>query len=218
MRLSGNTDIASVAPSFAKDVVRIREMTSAGFVVGLQIKWAGPAHWHNEFDPEWAETYQKRNYFISDPIFYYARLYEGARRWSEVPFPDVGSVQKKGAKFGLNYGVIIPKKHQRVMSFLSVGKSEREFTDDEIDELSAMLDRWISELGSIEEVPEISLAVLRLMKQGMGQAAIAKELEIAESTVKQRVKKAMAILNAKTRTEAVAKAIQAGLLDTIDGG
>ena len=218
MRLSGNTDIASVAPSFERDVVRIREMTTAGFVVGLQIKWAGPAHWHNEFDPEWAETYQKRNYFISDPIFYYARLYEGARRWSEVPFPDVGSVQKKGAKFGLNYGVIIPKKHQRVMSFLSVGNSDREFSDDEINEFSEMLDRWISELGSIEEVPEISLAVLRLMKQGMGQAAIAKELEIAESTVKQRVKKAMAILNAKTRTEAVAKAIQAGLLDTIDGG
>jgi len=168
-------------------------------------------------DPEWAETYQKRNYFISDPIFYYARLYEGARRWSEVPFPDVGSIQKKGAKFGLKYGAIIPKKHQRVMSFLSVGNSEREFTDDELVELSAMLDRWIAELGSIEDVPEISLAVLRLMKDGMGQAAIAKELGIAESTVKQRVKKAMVILNARTRTEAVAKAIQAGLLDTIEG-
>ena len=217
MRLNGNTDIASVAPSFAKDVVRIRELSAAGFVVGLQIKWAGPAHWHNEFDPEWAETYQKRNYFISDPIFYYARLYEGARRWSEVPFPDVGSIQKKGAKFGLKYGAIIPKKHQRVMSFLSVGNSEREFTDDELVELSAMLDRWIAELGSIEDVPEISLAVLRLMKDGMGQAAIAKELDIAESTVKQRVKKAMVILNARTRTEAVAKAIQAGLLDTIEG-
>ena len=217
MRLNGNTDIASVAPSFAKDVVRIRELSAAGFVVGLQIKWAGPAHWHNEFDPEWAETYQKRNYFISDPIFYYARLYEGARRWSEVPFPDVGSIQKKGAKFGLKYGAIIPKKHQRVMSFLSVGNSEREFTDDELVELSAMLDRWIAELGSIEDVPEISLAVLRLMKDGMGQAAIAKELGIAESTVKQRVKKAMVILNARTRTEAVAKAIQAGLLDTIEG-
>ena len=116
-----------------------------------------------------------------------------------------------------NYGVIIPKKHQRVMSFLSVGNSEREFTESEIEELSAMLDRWISELGATDEVPEISLAVLRLMKQGMGQSAIAKELDIAESTVKQRVKKAMVILNAKTRTEAVAKAIQAGLLDTIDG-
>lgn len=216
MRLKGNTDIASVVPSFTPDVARIRELTTAGFVVGLQIKWAGPAHWHNEFDSEWAETYQNKNYFVSDPIFYYARLYEGARRWSEVPFPDVGKIQKKGAKFGLRFGVIIPKKHQRVMSFLSVGHSEREFTEIEIQELSDMLDRWISELGSLEEIPEISLDVLRLMKQGMGQAAIAQELDIAESTVKQRVKKAMVILNAKTRTEAVAKAIQSGLLDTID--
>ena len=67
--------------------------------------------------------------------------------------------------------------------------------------------------GLIEALSERELEVLGLMAQGASNQAIAKQLVITVGTVKSHVNHILRKLDAHNRTEAVARARQAGLLD-----
>jgi len=58
------------------------------------------------------------------------------------------------------------------------------------------------------------IELLQLMASGMSNKAIAEELHIGENTVKYHLKNIMQKLEVQNRTEAVARAMRIGLLDT----
>lgn len=66
----------------------------------------------------------------------------------------------------------------------------------------------------VESLTERKIELLRLVAQGMSNKAIAQRLSVSENTVKYHMRNILQRLRAQNRTEAVAQAIRAGLLDS----
>lgn len=200
--------LLSRVPDIESDLSGIRALAPSGFVIALNMGWGGPELLHSEFPEEWRTIYEEKNYFMTDPVFYWTLVNKGHRRWSEVGLPDPRKVGEKAKKYGLNYGVAFSKRVHGRRSFMSAARADREFTDDEISQLDSYFTKW---MDFVSERPDLSvgeLQVLRCLYDGFGQAKTAEKLGIAEATVSKRARSAMKKLKAATRTEAVTKAAE----------
>lgn len=200
--------LVSKVPGIENDLVRVREIAPSGFVLALNLGWVGPEFLHSEYPLTWREIYEDRNYFMADPVFFWTLNNTGFKRWSEVGYPDPRGIAKKAKEHGLCYGAVFAEKIGRKKSFFSAGRADREFSVGEVHELQAFFKGW---LKVVAERPELSLGqiqVLKCLRDGMSSSQIAAELEVSESTVKQRCQAVMKKFNASTRHEAVAIAVE----------
>lgn len=106
--------------------------------------------------------------------------------------------------FKLNYGAVFSRKCNFKRSFLTISRPDRELTDTEMEIIGEKFDVWVDMIVGNTELTDGELDVLRGLKDGLGRSAIADQLGISESAVKQRAQKACVKLGAKTRTQAVA--------------
>jgi DNA-binding NarL/FixJ family response regulator len=66
---------------------------------------------------------------------------------------------------------------------------------------------------SVDSLTQREMGILPLLSEGMSNKAIAQRLSISENTVKYHIKNILQKLGVQNRTEAVTRAISAGLLD-----
>ncbi len=81
--------------------------------------------------------------------------------------------------------------------------------------IDASVAGMLAEVNTGKEAPKITQRerdVLRLLSQGMSNEEIGREIFISPETVRTHLRKAMAKLGAKTRTEAVASALRLSLI------
>lgn len=195
-------------PNFGDEIAELHHLAPTGWIMGFNLTYQGPEHLFNAYPEQWRQIYQDRNYFFADPIARWTIENEGWTRWSMVPrhaedMPFMHAAQQ----FKLNYGVAISRKTDLKRSFLTLSHPKREFTDDEIITVVTKFNLWTDLVLNRASLTSAELAVLECLRDGLGQAAIAEKLSIAEATVKQRAQKACSKLGAKTRTQAVAIAV-----------
>ena len=200
-------------PNFDRELTRLRQIAPAGFFLGFGVTFRGPEHLHNEYPEGWPDLYQRKQYYVADPVLIWTFTNEGYRRWSELRMPDVRGVMRHAAKFGLVHGATFSRASRGRRSFLSLARSDREITDAELEEIEAKFPGWVEIVMGRVSLTQGELDVLRCLRDGLGQRDIAATLEIAESTVKQRAQKACAKLGAANRTQAVAIAMQRQYFD-----
>lgn len=195
-------------PNFGEEIAELHRMAPSGWILGFNLTYMGPEHLFNAYPEKWRQIYEDRNYFFADPIARWTIEGEGWTRWSAVPKrPEDMPFMHAAQQFKLNYGVAISRKTDLKRSFLTLSHPSREFTDDEIITLSTKFNLWTDLVLNRASLTSAELAVLECLRDGLGQAAIAERLGIAEATVKQRAQKACSKLGAKTRTQAVAIAV-----------
>ena len=199
--------ISALIPNYDKEVGRIQAIAPVGFVIAFNVTFRGPEHLHQAYPPDWVAHYQKRNYIFLDPVIFWGFANQGDMRWSAIRTPDLRGIMNEARNYGLNYGAVFSRKRGDKRSRLSVVRADRELTDTEIEVLAAKFDSWVDMVVGGEPLTEAELDVLRGLKNGLGQAEIAENLNISESAVKQRCLRACAKLHAKTRTQAVAIAV-----------
>lgn len=200
--------LISRIPDLEKDLEHIREIATAGFVLAVNLGWAGPEFLHSEYPDRWRKIYEDRNYFMTDPVFFWTLRNTGHKRWSEVGYPDPRGINKKAKKFGLCFGAVFCQKAEGKKSFFSAGRPDREFTETEMEQLEKYFLKWIQ---FVAERPELTLGELQTMKclsEGLTQAQTAEALKVSESTVKKRAQSVMKKFKASTRAEAVSIAVE----------
>jgi len=205
--------LAQIIPDFDDGLATIREIAPAGFVLAFNINWSGPEHLHSEFPAAWKELYERKNYFVADPIFYWTLVSRGRKRWSEIALPDVAGVLNAAKEHGMHYGGVFSERRGGRRSFLTVARSDRELEEPEMVALSELFKSWTDVLTNRPDLSEGELGVLACLRDGMAQSDIATKLKISESTVKQRARRAMSKLGATTRTQAVALAVAKNYFD-----
>lgn len=205
--------LAKIIPDFEDGLATIREIAPAGFVLAFNINWSGPEHLHSEFPAAWKELYERKNYFVADPIFYWTLVSRGRKRWSEIALPDVAGVLDSAKKHGMEYGAVFSERKDGRRSFLTAARSDRELEEPEMAALEDIFKSWVEVLTNRPELSEGELSVLACLRDGMAQGDIASALKISESTVKQRARRAMSKLGAATRTQAVALAVAKNYFD-----
>ena len=203
--MSGRAEINAI-------LARMRKLAPSGYFVGMHIRFAAPLMQFQTYPKGWSDHYSANAYALRDPTIAWGFSTTGATRWSTMPIPDPFGIMKDAASFGLTYGITVscgPIKSRTISSF---AHNAREFTDDEIETISA----YVRRLHDITEPPEsltkAQQEALRCIAEGDRHAAAAAKLGITESAFKARLISARERLMAKTTAEALQRAKEYRLL------
>jgi len=192
------SDIAFLAPS--------------GYYIGLHIRFTSPLITMNTYPPEWVRQYTQSGFALRDPVVAWGFGDAGPSRWSEITIPDTFGIMAQAATHGLKYGVVVPAGELNSRTIGSVARSDREFSDVEIE----LISHHIKHLHELTQPPRrltrSQSEALRLVAEGDRYNVAAKKLGISESALKARLSTARDRLSARTTAEAVQRAIDYGLL------
>ena len=183
-----------------------------GYYLGLHIRFAAPLIQHQTYPSEWSDFYSANAYALRDPTIAWGFSTTGACRWSALPIPDPFNILKDAADYGLVFGLTVsfgPISSRTIGSF---ARSDREFTDDEIAEISATVRRLHEITEPPESLTKAQKEALRCIAEGDRHAAAAAKLGITESAFKARLISVRERLMARTTAEALQRAKEYRLL------
>ncbi|MEM9523253.1 MAG: autoinducer binding domain-containing protein [Pseudomonadota bacterium] len=185
-------------------------LSPAGHYIALRVGYAYPLMEHNTLPEPWVRRYTQMGFMLHDPVMHWLYEFKGAIRWSRLRLPDPRNILQQAADFGLRYGVAISHVSsgpdgQR--SFGSFARSDREFEEFEIRQLTAKLVQMHDKATPSVQLSYAELEVLSLVRDGLLQKEIAYELGISEGAIKQRLKNAKLKLGARTSSQAISVAV-----------
>lgn len=204
-------DPKTLLPGFLTEADRISQIANAGWIFAHRYSWGGPQALHSRFPDEWQRLYSENQYHTADPIIWWISAPQlsgtATKRWSKIPkLGDPRKVMAHASIFGLKYGMSSTRttKYIGERSFISACRSDREFTDDEMDIINTYFSYWFDYIENTKPtITDAEAEVLRLLSDGVGQAEIAQALQISESAVKKRINSALARLSATNRHHAI---------------
>lgn len=183
-----------------------------GFAVGLHIRFATPLIYHSRYPAAWVEYYNANSYYLRDPMVFWGIGTTGTRRWSEIPLPDPFGLLKKAAAHGMNYGAVSSYGPITSRSMAGMCRSDREFTEAEMDVLADITARLHIAAKPPSELTKAQIEALECIANGDRHTAAAAKLGISESAFKARLTSARVRLEARTTSEALRKAREYRLL------
>jgi len=194
---------------------RLSDLCPGGFLVAIRMGFFFPVYEKNLLPAKWAERYSSRGYMVADPVLRWCYENTGTKRWSGITYDDPRGVMTQarlhGLKFGLAASCVDPDDATQ-RSFGTFIQNDREFTDQEIVEISELLEDVHIELLPPKNLTKAELEALRMVKNGLLMKEIANLLGVSEGAVKLRLKNAKAKLRAKTSTHAATMATSFGLI------
>lgn len=202
----------SVAEITTPILRRLSAISPMGYAIGLHIRFAAPILTFFSYPDAWLAHYTANAYGLRDPLIGWGLANAGVVRWSALPVPDPFGIMAEAGQFGLRFGAAISCGPIASRSIAGFARSDREFTDAEIEALRAN----VQELHDLTEPPAAltrsQTEALRLIGDGHRYAAAAKSLGISESALKARLNAARTRLMARTLAEAVQRAKEFRLL------
>jgi len=181
-------------------------LATAGYFVGLHIRFTSPLMTFQTYDPKWIDHYSENGFVLRDPTIAWGFSRNGNIRWSDPELPDPFHLFPTARKFGLNYGVTISHGPIKSRTIASFARDDREFLDKEIDRLAAVVRRLHDVTEPPEELTRAQSEALRCIAGGDRHAAAANKLGISESALKARIASARVRLMARTTAEAIQRA------------
>ncbi len=191
---------------------KLDQLAPMGYTVGLHIRFASPLVYKSSYPSEWVDHYNSHSYYLRDPLVFWGVGVEGTTRWSHIPLPDPFSVMKKAASYGLAYGAVSSYGPITSRSIVGIARSDREFTDEEIDQLRELTVQLHIEAKPPSELTKAQIEALQCVANGDRHTAAAAKLGISESAFKARLQSARLRLEARTTSEAIRKAREFRLL------
>ncbi len=164
------------------------------------------------YNRAWIDRYTAQAYAMRDPMTAWGFSTEGVSRWSEVGLPDPFGIMTEAADHGLKFGVQVSCGPIASRTIGSAGRSDREFTETEMQQIANIIRRMHDMTEPPENLTQAQVEALRLIAAGDRHAAAAAKLNISESALKARLTSARQRLMARTTAEAIQRAKDARLL------
>lgn len=187
-------------------LARLRKLAPMGYYVGAHIRFAAPVMQFQTYPQDWIEYYASNAFALRDPTIAWGFSTTGAVRWSAMPIPDPFGILADAASFGLKYGVAVSCGPLKSRTIAGCAHDTREFTNDEIEMISALVRRLHDMTEPPESLTKAQQEALRCIAEGDRHAAAAAKLGITESAFKARLISARERLMAKTTAEALQRA------------
>lgn len=198
--------------SIAMLLERLDQLAPMGYTVGLHIRFATPLVYKSSYPPAWVDHYNSHSYYLRDPLVFWGVGVEGTTRWSSIPLPDPFGVMKKAASHGLKYGAVSSYGPITSRSIVGIGRSDREFDEEELARLKELTIQLHIEAKPPSELTKAQIEALQCLANGDRHAEAAEKLGISESAFKARLLSARVRLEARTTSEAIRKAREYRLL------
>jgi LuxR family transcriptional regulator len=193
----------------------IAQIAPAGYYLALRIGFAFPMEEVNAYPPAWISHYTSQRYMLFDPTMRWAYANIGAIRWYDLVADDPRKIIMQAANFGMRFGVtiaVLDQEDASERSFASFARSDRDFSELEVQLLHAYVTRRHKEMARPTNLTNAELEALGMVKNGKRLKEIAFELSVSQGAVKQRLRNAKVKLGANTSTQAAALANQFGLI------
>lgn len=116
-------------------IEEIEAFCPAGFAIGFHVKFTAPAFFLQSYPNAWNEYYARQGFLIADPVVNWSYSNTGAIRWSELEGMDPAGVLPQAREHGLIYGLAAGIMEGGTRSICGLCRSDREFTDTEIEHL-----------------------------------------------------------------------------------
>ena len=197
---------------FDRELRKLERHADAGYFVALHIRFTSPLMSFQTYDQAWTDHYTDNGYVLRDPMTAWAFSTTGWIRWSDPELHDPYGIFDEARRFGLHYGVTISTGPIGSRTIASLARTDREFTDAEIEEIREVA----LHLHEITDPPENLTAAqteaLKCIAGGDRHEAAAAKLGISVSALKARLNSARQRLMARTTAEAIQRAKDYGLL------
>lgn len=205
-----------VAPTHLPDYADHRALFTsvgvAGFSLLLNFSRQGPEYLDSTFPTAWQEEYDSGHYYFKDPVLLWSLAKTGDKRWSAVPLPDALRVMKRARSYGLNFGAAFVRTEGKNRSLLSIARSDRELTDDEMILLAESFDTLLRHARNDRTLTLKELEALQCLANDMTLDGAARHLGVSTAAIKARLSAARQRLGAETNYHAVAVAMRAKLI------
>lgn len=185
---------------------RLQKLATAGYFIAFHIRFAAPLMQFQTYPRSWSDHYAQNGYALRDPVIAWGFSATGSCRWSVLPVPDPFGILRDAADHGLRYGLTVSCGEMTSRTISSFAHVSREFTDAEVETISAMIRRLHDLLKPPESLTKAQVEALRCIAEGDRYAAAAAKLGISESAFKARLISARERLDARTTAEALQRA------------
>lgn len=197
---------------FDRELKKLDPYAQAGYYLAFHIRFSSPLLFFHTYHPAWVQRYTEKGYVLRDPAVAWAFATSGATRWSDQKIPDPFGIFAEARNYGLRYGITISHGPLVSRTVANLARSDREFTDQEIEKLSTIIAELHRMCEPQTELTYAQLEALRCIADGMRHAAAANRLGISESALKLRLSSAREKLMARTTAEAIQRAKDTNLL------
>ncbi|MER2508564.1 MAG: autoinducer binding domain-containing protein [Amaricoccus sp.] len=192
-----------------------RRLAPAGFYIAIRISFIFPVLEQNCLPDDWVREYTASGFLVHDPAMAWAHGNEGRVRTSDLARRDDLGVLELAKYYGLNHGAVVccvdpGARGERSFGFFF--RSDRDYSDAELDQLHDGVRAAHEAFARPQNLTEAELETLGLVKNGLLMKEIASALGVSESAVKQRLRNARLKLNAKTGSQAAARATMLGMI------
>lgn len=114
---------------------KLHRLAPSGYALGFHLQYTTPKFVFQTYPKEWLDYYSSHGLLMVDPMVAWGFENTGTQRWSGLE--DTSGVLKMASDHGMNYGVVIVTTSDDSRSIGGFARSDREFTDEEIEELEA---------------------------------------------------------------------------------
>jgi len=188
------------------------ELAPGGFSAGIRLRFGRPTVLVTTYPREWTEVYDGMHAALADPAIIWGLVNTGVRRWSEISLPDPFGIFDKAAEHGLTFGATTSVGPPTSKSISSIGRGDREFTDEELFQFRSEIELLHDIIGRRKPMAETHLRVLEAYSRGLTCDEICAQLGIPRTVLKYRLSGARKRLGAKSNVEAVRLATELNIL------
>lgn len=119
-------------------LVRASEIAPAGYALAFHVDQMRPSFLLHAYPIAWTTIYARKALVMADPVVAWGLSQEGVCRWADLT-EDPSGVMALASENGLKFGCVCSVGTAELRTFGGFARSDREFTSDEIEELSAIL-------------------------------------------------------------------------------
>ncbi|MEM1100633.1 MAG: autoinducer binding domain-containing protein, partial [Pseudomonadota bacterium] len=127
----------SMKSRIAEILDTVAGLASAGYAIGLHVRFAAPTYLFRTYSPEWNEHYSASGLVMQDPVVAWGMTETGAVRWSALKDSDPAGVLTDAEEFGLAYGATVGRLEDGSRTVAGFARPDREFSDLELGQLQS---------------------------------------------------------------------------------
>jgi len=136
-------------------------LCASGYAIALHISYTTPRFLFQTYSKDWMKKYSEQGLVLKDPTVLWGFTNIGVAKWSDLAPLDASGVLAQAKEFGLKYGFTYSVDLGSSKTIASFSRSDREFTDQEISDISDVVLELHRYTADIEELPTEDLAHLK---------------------------------------------------------
>jgi LuxR family transcriptional regulator len=133
----------------------------AGCAIGLHVRFSAPLYMFQSYTKRWMEHYSSRGLALHDPTIRWGMSNLGFIRWRDLEAMDTHGVLEEAKDFGIICGVTMAVLIGESRSIASFARSDRDYEDEEIEELRQILEALHRATLDVETLTEADRAALK---------------------------------------------------------